>query len=178
MKSYPLSSNCCNWIFAAARMLSFKGEWLISYDFTYNSGKSLEHIGIAKNKISEAEQHLKKNELSSFVLKLSDAFKIIILAILVLNNSKLSFKTNIREANDLFRAYAENGNIDIKYSEYFNKLITLTKENKATIKNSFLSQINGFQFLEITKELAQHAEQLLKAIQSYRSGPGGMYIEK
>jgi hypothetical protein len=171
---YPNNSNDLD---AAHIMLfKYKGSWLISYDFSYNCAKALKKMEYAKKHISGAEQNLKRGNLKSFIKKLYNATRIIVLCVLVINNSKLSFREPDSKVNELFKSYAQNGNINTKFSIFFSELASLSKKSDANINNYFQKSDSQY-FLKLTRELMTYTEEQLRLVQIYRFGSKGVYID-
>lgn len=164
---YPSKENDPN--AAHVMMFKFKGDWLISYDFTYNLEKSGKHVELAKGHIKLAEQALENRE---FGLSIRNQHKAAILSfqsILVLNNPRLSFKTNTSMLTHIFSEYIKNGNLDAKYSDLFIK-DSLRVGDEANATEGIRQKVR------LTKELAEQADLKLRSVEFYRSPPTGVYI--
>ena len=111
------------------------------------------------------------------VQKLLLSTKFAIIALLALNDYTLSFKIKPRELNELFKAFASYGNIDVKYSEYFSKLIELVDQDRKTINNYFMTNQNRSDKITNAKSLIEHVENVLKGIDYFRNTPSGIYIQ-
>lgn len=173
---YPMKQNDPN---AAHIMLfKFKGNWLISYDFIYNSKKARDNIEKAKKEFKDSEKFMKEKKLMSFVRKQFRAVKLCIQSLLGLNNSKLSLKTNAASLEQLFSAYANHKNIDIKFSDHFKQLVNLHKKDVGSVNEYFVDNQNAHDIINLTKDLIEHTENVLDSVNFHRNPPSGIYLKK
>lgn len=159
-------------------LFKFKGNWLISYDFIYNSKRARNNIEIAKKEVKDSMKLYQGRKFMSFVQKQCRAVKLCIQSILALNNSKLSFRTNSALLEQLFFAYATNKNIDVKFSEHFKKLLDLRNKGVHKVNKYFENSEESRYILNMTNDLIEHSEKILNAVNFYRNPPSGIYIDK
>jgi hypothetical protein len=172
---YPSKQNDPN---AAHIMLfKFKGDWLISYDFNYNSSKARKHIEAARIQIKKSEESLKQEDIRLFIKEQFQAAKLLVSSILVLNNSKMSFKSNPSHLSDVFGLYAKTGNIDVKFSNFFNELKYLNGKDRIYMQGRISHYEDRSNMLNLSKELMAYADNKLKSIEYYRNPPSGIYIK-
>lgn len=140
--------------FGHATLLSFKGRWLISFDFIYNKVSSQNHIGAAKEFLHAAESSLKEGYLRACIDNLHSASELAAKAYLLGTPDHSLVKAKSHDVvHRKINAQRKIGNVKNEHVDVFNRLSSLRasarylngelKVEKADVE-LMLSEIRGF----------------------------------
>jgi HEPN domain len=144
-------------------LLRLAGSWHLSFDFTYNKGRSKELLQAAKEFLNTAEHALEKGHLRAFTDNLFSAAELTATVFLI-TAPRPGERTDMSHGrvHSRFNQFARLGNVGTSDRETFNSLAstrTRARYGKGVF-NMSLSEANSH--LAAVKGLMEHAEALVK----------------
>lgn len=144
-------------------LLRLAGSWYLSFDFTYNKGRSKELLQAAKEFLDTAEHSLEKGHLRAFTDNLFSAAELTATVFLI-TSPRPGKKSDMSHGriHSRFNQFAKLGNVGTSYRETFNSLAS-TRTRARYGKGVFtMSLPEATSHLAAVKRLMEHAEASVK----------------
>lgn len=176
---YPSDKNDPN--AAHVMLVKLNGRWYYAADLVYSKDRMMKRLE-ASIKFLNVSIYCFDNMLwEPFVDNMFSTTELSIQCILLsLHYGNYSVKQTHEETLNLFSEFARNGNVEVKFSRHYQKLTELRKKARYLERlhgHTFtLSKEKGQVLLDLTKELNQFVERLLKSIDLVKKPPAGDYI--
>jgi len=137
-------------------LIEIKNNWYLLFDFRYNKQLAQKYMIRATEFIENAKFDLTKKYWGAFVDNLFSASELLATSILlIMPNPKMRKKTNHHMIKNGFNRYIQNGNLNTKYSDIFNKLSELRHKGRYVSGKFILSEVEANQYLSKMMELKE-----------------------
>jgi hypothetical protein len=162
-------------------LVKFQNRWHFAFDLIYNRQKVGNRFDLSKQFLKSAENNMGDRSWGPMVDNLFSATELAAQSIFLLHpHPGFSNHQNHDETRKLFTAYAENGNIDIKYSKHFTKLDELRPKgrylNSVASKGFTLEESEAEELVNLTHEMVMQVGKWLQSIDWTRKPKSGHYI--
>jgi len=141
-------------------LLSFKGKWIISFDFRYDKGLAKEHIKASKEFYEGAIDNLKKKRLRPFYENCFASAELSTKAILMLYIDKKYLDNHENKVKQM-KKWVDLGNADVKFSNTLNRLSNLRFSARYLSSEDFKSE-NPKEIISLIEEMIAFAEDSIK----------------
>jgi uncharacterized protein (UPF0332 family) len=149
-------------------LLKINQRWYISYNFTYNKKLVRQKVNNSLQFFDTSKDIIEKNRWGPVVDNLYSSVELCIQSLLLMTHQgKYSSRQTHQSTEELFRIYADNGNIDKKFLELYHKLKNLRK------KGRYLEGLHGKEFMPgeeqiknyiiLTNELIEYTKFLMNS---------------
>jgi hypothetical protein len=144
-------------------LLRLAGSWSLSFDFTYNKGRSKELLQTAKEFLDTAEHALEKGHLRAFTDNLFSAAELTVTVFLITSpRPGERSDMNHKGIRSRFSWFAKLGNVGTSSRETFNSLASARLQARYMKGVFTMSLSEATSHLAAVKELMEHAEALVK----------------
>lgn len=143
-------------------LLSFKGKWIISFDFRYNKKRIQKHIEAAKEFYESAKDDLSNNRLRPFFENSFACAELLAKAVLLqLPDKRVVHGKSHDSRIKKFQNWADLGNVEITYSTTLSRLNSLRPSARYLCSTEFKNE-NPAEVLKILEEMINFAENIIK----------------
>jgi len=176
---YPNDKNDPN--VAHIMLVKLQNRWYFACDLIYNKKKVGNRFELSKQFLKTAENCMKDKSWGPMVDNLFSATELAAQSILLLHPYPgFSMRQDHDQTRKLFTAYAENGNIDIKFSKHFTKLDELRPQgrylNRVANKGFKLDRTKAQELLNVTRQMIDQVGDWLETVDLTRKPKSGHYI--
>lgn len=153
-------------------LTKFNHNWYFACDLVYNIARAIKQCEKATLFLRCAENFLSEHLWISFLDNLLSASMFLTHSVLSILHTRFSLKSNHQRTIERFLQHSKNGNIDVKYSNNYQKIFELRKAIKHSpyyLGNFHLEETEARELLNQTNTLSKYVGDLLIALSQSRT---------